>query len=325
MYLAVSTDASTWTKYTMDWTLDGTTPTQNWGDFPGLGYDNNYIYINANQYSMSANSFQYAKVRAIDKQALFGSATTPPALVYWDFVQLANADGTLAFTVKPARALGNATTGYLLNTRPSGGSSVTLWTMAKTSSGPALTRAATVSVSSYAVPPDAPQAGGRNLVNTGDCRTQDIVANNNVIYTAFTERIGSTRKTQQAAVRYLEIGYNSGVASLRHNITQQGLSGIHFYYPAVTVNSSGTVYLVYNRSSANEYISFNSATLASGATTFVPSLLAAGSTYMTQSRWGDYSAVHNVLDSSGNPGATVYGFGGVGTSRVWGTVVSTLP
>ena len=49
MYLSVSqTDDPTgaWWNYTYDWRLDGTTLTTNWGDFPGLGYDDNCIYIN---------------------------------------------------------------------------------------------------------------------------------------------------------------------------------------------------------------------------------------------------------------------------------------
>ena len=48
--------------------------TNNWGDYPGLGYNDAAIFINANQYSINNNSFQYAKVRVLSKAQLFSGA-----------------------------------------------------------------------------------------------------------------------------------------------------------------------------------------------------------------------------------------------------------
>src|SRR5438094_586307 len=62
-YLSVSrTNDPTglWNNYTLDDRLDGSTLTNNWGDYPGLGVDDNFIYIGANQYSSGTGSFQYA-------------------------------------------------------------------------------------------------------------------------------------------------------------------------------------------------------------------------------------------------------------------------
>ena len=42
---------------------DGTTATSNWADFPGLGYEDNAIYISSNQYTFGTIVFQYAKSR----------------------------------------------------------------------------------------------------------------------------------------------------------------------------------------------------------------------------------------------------------------------
>src|SRR5713101_8148882 len=39
--VSVTSDPTgSWYKYHLDWTLDGSTHTSNWGDFPSLGYDN---------------------------------------------------------------------------------------------------------------------------------------------------------------------------------------------------------------------------------------------------------------------------------------------
>jgi hypothetical protein len=316
MYVSVSQTSDPtgdWWNYTYDWRLDGTTSTGNWGDYPGLGYDDNAIYINANQYSLSSNFFQYSKVRVLDKAQLFSGTKS----TYTDFIDLRNADGTAAFTVKPARCLSSTASEYLLNTRPGGGSSVTLWSINPLATPPTLTRVATVSVGSYAVPPDAPQAGGRNLVATGDCRTQDVVWRNGVVYTAFTEKVGTTRKNQASALRYLEVTNTGGLNS---NITYKGASGIYFYYPAVTAADSGNVAMVFNRSSSTEYISMYSVKKPSGATAFDTStsqLLAAGNTYMRQSRWGDYNAIHNDDVSGG-----AWLMAGTGRSYIWATDIA---
>jgi hypothetical protein len=318
MYVSVSqTDDPTgaWWNYTFDWRLDGATLTGNWGDYPGLGYDDNAIYISANQYTISANFFQYAKVRVLDKAALYsGSAGT-----YTDFVNLFNADGTKAFTVKPARCLSSSSSEYLLNTRSGGGNSVTLWRIDGAPGSPTLTRVATVSVGSYSVPPDAPQKGGSNKVATNDCRTQEVVYRDGTVHTAFTERVGSRPKDRRAALRYLAI---STAGAKQKDTTYQGSSGVHLYYPAVTNDANGNLAMFFNRSSGTEYISMYVTKMPAGGSFGASSLLAAGTTYMIQSRWGDYSGVHNDPLTG-----EVWGMCGTARNSVWATdiVAVTLP
>ena len=314
MYVSVSqTDDPTglWWSYTFDWRLDGTVLTKNWGDYPGLGYSDSAIYINANQYRR--NSFQYSKVRVLSKAALYTGASA----TYTDFIRMTNADGTLAFTVKPARCLSASASEYLINTRPGGGSSVTLWRIDGAPSAPVLTRVAGVSTGSYAVPPDARQAGGSNLVATNDCRTQDVVWRNGVLYTAFTEGVSA-----QAALRYLEIT-SAGIKN--KDMTYMGSTGIHLYYPAVTSDSTGNVVMVFNRSGSSEYISMYSTKMPSGSTSVFgsSSLLVAGNTYMIQSRWGDYSAIQN---DDANNGAWLMA-GTARNSSTWATdiVFASMP
>jgi hypothetical protein len=295
MYLSISQTSDPtgpWWNYTFDWRLDGTTMTGNWGDYPGLGYNDNAIFINTNQYTISGNSYRYSKVRVLSKAQLYSGA---PA-TYTDFIDLRNADGTSAFTVKPARCLSSSASEYLLNTRSGGGSSVTLWRIDNAPSAPTLTRVATVNIGSYSVPPDARQPGTGILIATNDCRTQDVVWRNGFVYTAFNVRAGSNKRSYVAAIRYLKI---SSTGAIDKNITYTA-SGIHMYYPAVTADASNNMFMTFSRSSSSEYASMYRTGMLATETAIQPSALVKGGVGTnTSGRWGDYSGVDNdPLDDS---------------------------
>lgn len=295
-------------NYTLDARLDGTTLTSNWSDFPGLGYDDNFIYIGTNQYPFNSDNFQYAKVRVLPKAALYAGA---PA-TWTDFINLLNADVTKVFAPKPARTLGSSSSGYLLNTRSGGGSSVTLWRIDNGTNGPLLTRAGTVSVGSYAVPPDAAQPDIKSLIDTGDCRTQDCVWKNGTLYTGFTERYSSV-----AAIRYLAI--NTQATAAQKDITWAA-SNISMFYPAVSADANGNMAMVYSRSSLTEYASLYDTGMTTTETSIEPSAkIAGGIAPNTSGRWGDYSGI-------ANDGANVFWlYGGwASSSNRWATWVESV-
>lgn len=312
MYVSVSQTSNptgAWWNYSFDWRLDGSTLTGNWGDYPGLGYDDNAIYINANQYTISGNSYQYSKVRVLSKAQLYSGA----AATYTDFLNLLNADNTSAFTVKPARCLSASASEYLLNTRAGGGSSVTLWRIDNAPTSPILTRVATVGVGNYAVPPDAKQAGTGVLIATGDCRTQDVVWRNGFVYNGFSEKQGTTRKTQRSAIRYLKISSTGGVDK---DITYTA-SGIQMYYPAVTSDASQNMYMSFSRSSSSEYASmYRTGMLLTDGTIQASALVKAGVSTNTSGRWGDYNAIAN--DPVDNGDVWMYA-GWANTANSWAT------
>lgn len=299
-----------WWLYHFDVTLDNTTQTTNWMDFPGLGYNDNAIFVGGDMYSFS-NSYKYSKVRVFSKSQLYSGG---PA-TFVDFVNLLNADGTSAFAPKPARCLTSSSSGYVLNTRPGGGSSVTLWRIDNTPTSPTLTRVATVSVGQYAVPPDASQPGTGTLVATGDCRTQDVVYANGTLYTGFTEKIGTSRRNYVAAVRYLTM---SSGGTKGFDITYTA-SGIHLYYPAVIPDGSGNMYMTYSRSSKNEYVSMYQTGMTTSETAIESSVRAyAGIGPNTSGRWGDYSGASP--DPSNSGAVWLYG-GWANSSNRWATYI----
>src|SRR6266498_4919416 len=80
-----------WRNYSLNATVDGGTATNNWADFPGLGVDANNLYITSNQFAFGGG-FKYAKIRVVRKAGPYSGG---PA-VFFDFVNMKNADNTLA-------------------------------------------------------------------------------------------------------------------------------------------------------------------------------------------------------------------------------------
>jgi hypothetical protein len=312
MYVSVSQTsdpAGAWWNYTFDWRRDGNTLTNNWGDYPGLGYNDAAIFINANQYSINNNSFQYAKVRVLSKAQLFSGSPAG----YTDFIGLTNVNGSSAFTVKPARSISATSSEYLLNTLPGGGNYVTLWRIDNAPSSPTLTRIGTVPIGSYGVPPNAKQSGTGVLIATGDCRTQDVIWQNGYLYTGFSEQIGS-RRNVVSAVRYLKV--NTSTASADKDITYTG-SNIYLYYPAVSVDASGNMFMAFSRSSKSEFASMYQTGMLTTDGSIQPSaIVKSGVSKNTSGRWGDYSGIAN----DPTDGGTLWMYcGWANTANRWAT------
>ena len=163
-----------WWNWKIDAAMDGSTPTNNGADYPGLGFDASAaVYITSNQYDdFLSGGFEYAKMRILYKSQLY----TGGALGWWDFWNWTNSDGSEVFTWKPAHTFGSPSAEYLLNTKSGEWDKVTLWALTNPlGSPPTLTRQATVSIGSYSAPPNAEQQGGSTRIHTGDCRTQDVL------------------------------------------------------------------------------------------------------------------------------------------------------
>ncbi|MBI1749601.1 MAG: putative Ig domain-containing protein [Acidobacteria bacterium] len=297
-----------WYKYQFDARVDGTTMTSNWADFPGLGYDDNAVYVTSNQFSFS-NVFQYAKLRVFKKSEIYAGATA----TFTDFTNMLNQDSTKAFTLQPMRALSPSSVMYLLNSRSGGGSNVTLWRVDNPTTSPTLTRQATITVGAYGVPPDAPQKSSSILVATNDSRMYDLAWRSNVLHASFGESFSSL-----AAMRYLRV--NTSTSALLKDITFTQ-SSTHYYFPAVTDDAAGNIYFVFSRSSSTEYASVYQTGMTPADTSIQPSaLVKAGLAAFNGGRWGDYSGIAN--DPNNNLAVSVYGGWANTPTSTWATWVA---
>ncbi|MFN8589699.1 MAG: SdrD B-like domain-containing protein [Candidatus Eisenbacteria bacterium] len=316
-YLAVSktNDArGAWWQYKFDMTKDGTTQTSNWSDYQALGVSEDKIAMTGQQFTFANDTYMYQKIRVIDRAAVYAGQT----VTYVDFANFAvppGGDVDDNFVTKAARNLtaGDATI-HLLCVRTAGGTRVTYRTITGSPASPTLSAGNLVSVASYSPPPDAVQKGSATLVPTNDCRPTDFYVRNGELVCSWHTANGS-----YSAIRLFRMR-----TSDRTVLTDEtyGSTGTFYYYPAVTVDSVGTIFLGFDRSSSTEYPSSYATGKRRGDATLQSSvLLKAGVSATAHSRWGDYTGIDNDASASGPGGSTAWYTGqytkGTNTFGAW--------
>jgi hypothetical protein len=283
--------------WALDATLDGSTPSNNWADYPHLGFDFQAIYITANMFRFGGN-FSYVKLRILNKNQLYSGG----AAGWYDFWNLKNPDGSLSFTVQPSvHFTGIPTTpvnvpAYLINALWPGGSSLTKWTLLNPLSSPTLSRTA-IACMSYNLPPDGQQSGTPVLIETNDTRLLNAIyqfstSGEKRLWTCHT--VGHTWSGTTESVSVLQ-WYEIDVTS--NTIVEQGLFGArgkYYFFPAIQTNISRDAFIVFGRSSSTEFAQLRQTGKRSTAplSALEPSaLIKAGEGGYTGRRWGDYFGI----------------------------------
>jgi len=280
-----------WRNYSFDATLDGTTKTNNWADYPALGVDSHALYVTSNMFTFGGG-FQHAKIRVIPKAGPYSGQAAP----FFDFPGLRNADNTMAFTIQPCHTFGAPQVEYLVNSAFPSGNFLTLWQIQVSTGAPTLTRRQ-VRVSPYSLPPNADQSGGAPPLSTGDVRLLHAVFRGDSVWTAWTTAHNWGGGINRASVQWCQI------RAAAATVVQQGVYGtsnFHYFYPACCPDNNGNLILVFARSGPNSFGS----TLYTGRRSSDPlgalqasAVLKAGTaTYKRldnsgRNRWGDYFGV----------------------------------
>ena len=179
---------SGWKNWVTNGTLDGLLATNNWADFPQVGYDQSAVYITTNQFSLTTNLFQYAKVRIFKKSELYNPATT--TLTYTDLISFQNEDGTTASTLQAPILRGrygvNTTQPLLLNASDVlKADYLTLWRINNPlTAAPTVTRTTLKGVWPYDYPASAPQLGTTVLLETGPSSLAQLIQRDGILFTA---------------------------------------------------------------------------------------------------------------------------------------------
>ena len=101
-----------WYNYAMRSDLNGSTPSNIWRDYEGVGYDQNAIYETGNGFTFS-NSFAYSKMRIFNKAQLYSNTGGPVSWFdLWDLRDAAN--GGTNFGIRPSITYGNPNEYYFL-------------------------------------------------------------------------------------------------------------------------------------------------------------------------------------------------------------------
>jgi hypothetical protein len=176
---APSANASDWCSYHSKFGVYGTA----FPDYPKLGVTNDFILMGVNRFTSITGVYAASDVAWATKPPA-GVITTCPALsTFMTGAQtsLKNSDNSLAFTPVPGNNADPSGTGYVVASHDvgSGGSasSLSVYTVTKDpiTGKPVFSPATNVPVTSYSMPPSAPQKGTSDVLDTLDGRLTNAV------------------------------------------------------------------------------------------------------------------------------------------------------
>jgi len=281
-----------WYNWKSPSTLNGTAATSSWGDYQGVGYDRNYLYITANQF-MFGGSFAYARIRVFDKQKLY--APNPSTIDWQDFWNIREGNGNLVFGIRPVRHYETSQQYdkyYLVNIPLASIVNYVsiFWIQGEYDSLKLFTK--NISISQFRTAPNAGQLGGGSLpleAGGSQLRNEPIFKDG---YLYFVHSIADPTRTY-SYLRYLKI---EPVSSNVVEDLSLGSAGYWYFYNSIALDKDNNAVISYSRSGTQEYagayfsvkpasssILLNSIELMKGQGNYVKDY---GS---GRNRWGDYN------------------------------------
>jgi hypothetical protein len=264
--------------------------TKFWGDYPGLGFDSQAIYITVNMYTFSEVNGD-VQIAVLDKNAFLSGSTN------YTYIYTSSSSG--AFTLQPCSILGTTSPGnvaYFAETLDS--AHVRLWALRDPLGVRALTSAEiSVPDNGGAAPySGAPQPGVTVTIDTLDSRTQgNAFWDNGSVWFCHTAG-GALGKSQVYYYKVNANGFPTAAPTLAEEGVIDGGSGEWTYQPSIGASANGNIGIVYTQSSSNRYPTIFATVRAAGAAAFdTPVLIKASPTYYFGSRWGDFGS------TSGDP------------------------
>jgi hypothetical protein len=293
---STSDPTNPWTGYSFDVDAANT----NWFDYPSIGFNNNWIVVTGNLFTISANTFMGAQIYIFDKAALYAGPSAPTVL---------NRPASDGFTICPAVTLDNSiSTEFMVsnwNGSSGGNGFLRLYTITGTPAAPvyAMTMLLPNVAQPWASNPNAtgadfaPQNTVTQLIQNNDSRMQNVVFRNGSVWCAQSAFLPDTGPTRSAA-QWWQIDPTTG------NVQQFGRvddsTGVNFFaFPSIAVNAYNDVLLGYSSFSAAQFASSNYSFRlhTDAANTLQPTVqFRAGlAKYFklftgSRNRWGDYTS-----------------------------------
>ena len=256
VFLAVSTDSTPtsgddWHKYKIDFSHDpagtGLGTGIHFPDYPKLGVSDDAIWISGNYFPINSGTGVYAGITAIAKDPLLSGGTAD--ILYEEHFS--------GFSVMPMTQYESPETQYFAETSTGGGSSVTIHAVSDVLTSPTRTTS-TVSVPSFAFPPDVPQMGGGTPADSIDARVMTGVWRNGSMW--FAHAISDPAVGDgETVVRWYEVATNDfGDGGGSPTLVQSGNvdpgPGIHTWMPAVAVDSVGDLAIGFSVGGPSQFL-----------------------------------------------------------------------
>jgi hypothetical protein len=248
-------------------------------------------------------------------------------------------DGSKAFTIVPAVAIGGAPTAQYLTSLDFNGSSgkLILWRLSVVNGKLKFVRTQ-VAGGPMALPPLGRQCGNTSTADskwdTGDLRLTTAFhdATRGRVYTATALRGNLGGGSQESVVRWWEVDPASSLPN--STVSRKGLvgqAGRDAAWPSVATDGAGRLWVNYARAGVAECLSAVASVIQPGATAHAPVTIQTGEARYQFAggvdRWGDYTAI--TRDPTAGGVMAAYGAypidddGGPAT-QVWQQVIATL-
>jgi len=247
-----------------------------WWDFPGLGYDQNAIYVTGNLFQINGGGYAGSGFRVFDKAPLLSGLPAVHATL--------RASGE--YTVQPAIHFGSTPTPYFATIANS--TTVRLWSIISPLTSPALT-SVNISMPSASGAVSAPTLNGSAVSSAG--MTMPYWRNGRLWICHNASSSGRN------AARWHEVATNSWPASGAPTRLQSGTidagTYLHTIFPAIAVNAGGEMGVALG--TTGELARVNVAASGRRATDLAGRIgaptLVKGGERDAGGRWGDYYAI----------------------------------
>jgi hypothetical protein len=299
--LSVSDDDNpigTWYNWALPSNRNGTTFNGGWGDYQGVGFDSDAIYITANNFTFGG-SYQYTTLRIIEKSQLY--ANTAGRVDWIDFWNLRD-QGSDVFGIRPSIIWGNPGEYYLVSVPRffSGNTYFTVFKITNPTTTPQIT-SVRVPATAWSLAPNANQLGGSTTLIEGggsNVRNEPVYRDGHLYV---VHSIASGPGNQFSSVRYVKI--NTATNTAVEDVAF-GANGFWHTYPAIMVDEDKNLVITFSRSGQTEYIGAYYTWKLNSDPTLRPSetIQAGRGNYVvtfggTRNRWGDYNGI--ALDPNG--------------------------
>lgn len=319
-----SDPTGTWHMYR----IDADASNISWADYPSMGYNKDWIIVQANLFSLSGNAFNGSQIYVFDKADLYAGGAGA-------FTRFTDVSG---FTQTPAITYDDTLSTIYLVEQWVPDENYDLVNRLRISkvTGPVGSEVYTPGIAIVTTPDFwddeaaqtnfAPQAGTSLKIMTNDARLQNTVYRNGSLWTVQTVFLPAGNSENRSSIQWWEL-------SPEGSIRQRGLlddpTGVKFFaYPSISVNRNNAVLIGYSSFSSDQFASAGFAFRNADDpvnTLQEDTLLKAGEgsyskTFGTgRNRWGDYS--NTVIDPVNDTGFWTiqqYAVASPGSDK-WGT------
>ena len=295
-------EPANWCRYFINGKRNAGTALSSWADYPGLGVGADKVVISANQFTFTNDAFTFAILRVFNKLTAANNAASCPSISLFTFQPSGASANFSIFTLQPAQHYtspssftGTSNPVYLLNTARGTSSSYRVWRV-RNINPPSLQGPTLVSGNfTYAIQPDAPQAGSAVLLDTGDTRVTQVAGLGNALRGVHGTSCNFGGGANESCVRYVRISVGqSSTGAFTAAINDQATTGFgagdFIFWPGVAVNNAGLAAIDYHRNRNAAGVRFLSSLVTTrNANAFVQSFfITSGTCGQPFNRTGDY-------------------------------------